>query len=187
MAELEELRAQLHQVGIGRAHDPLKFEASRDEFVYTITIISNGGDNNAAEPIHTLARATLDTGCDDNWVSTQIINRAGLQGMVTEPNPEDMSPGEHLSFSGHPIDTQGCIELTWFMAMPDVSSQRTRTDKFHVFSQLPVDLVLGKAFVKREFILVAKHALGKVKQGVFTDGKQLTQRSTYPMMAKTIG
>lgn len=160
--DLNEIRAQLERTFTQQ--QTVHFNRS-DEFVYNISILSQkDGVQDAASSTH--CRATLDTGCHDNWVSTATIERAGLLSSIgTNTDPE-----EFKSFSGHVMKPQGQIELTFFLAMASGSSQRTRTETFYVFDQLEVDLVLGKGFIAKQFTFVSKHALGLVKQGKFTQG-----------------
>lgn len=163
--DLEEIRAQLERSFTQQK--PLEFSQS-EEFVYNISILSReGGAQDAASSTH--CRATLDTGCHDNWVSTGIVERAVLQDSIITITDSD----EFKSFSGHPMEPQGQIELTFFLATASGSSQQTRTETFYVFDQLPVDLVLGKGFIAKQFTLVSNHALGLVRQGKFTQGQYL--------------
>lgn len=141
-----------------------------DEWIYTVTIICMNQDSRI-EPSHSPARAMLDTGSHDNWVSRSIINRAGLEWRVAEVDVDGIEAT--LSFTGEKMTPQGLIELTWFMTMPNMNGQQTNSAYFYVYEELPVDLVLGKAFIKQKFTLVSKYALGKVKQGSFTRGKLL--------------
>ncbi|KAI7786987.1 hypothetical protein LA080_001779 [Diaporthe eres] len=158
--DLKEIRAQLERTFTQQM--PLEFNQS-DGFVYNISILSReDGVHDAASSTH--CRATLDTGCHDNWVSTGIIERADLQGSIIAITDSD----QFKSFSGHVMEPQGQIELTFFLATVSASSQQTRTETFYVFDQLPVDLVLGKGFIAKQFTLVSKHALGLVRQGKFT-------------------
>lgn len=163
--DLDKIHAQLERTSA--QHKMFEFNRS-DEFVYNISILS-GKDSVRDGASSTRCRATLDTGCHDNWVSTVIIERADLHdsiGSITDPNA-------FKSFSGHAMEPQGQVELTFFLAMASGSSQQTRTETFYVFDQLPVDLVLGKGFITKQFTLVSKHALGLVKQGKFTQGLYL--------------
>lgn len=163
-AALGRLQTQLD--GLKISQSPLKFNPSED-YVYTITIISE--NDCETEPGHTLARATLDTGCHDNWVSMAVLMRGKLDGKIMEFIDDQAE--ESISFSGHSMRPQGTIDLTWFMATPSANGQRTKSDSFYVFDGLPVDIVLGRAFVQKEFIFVSKYALGQVKQGKFTPGE----------------
>lgn len=166
--DLKEIRAQLERTFTQQK--PLEFSQS-DEFVYNISILSReDGVHDAASSTH--CRATLDTGCHDNWVSTGIIERADLQDSTITITDSD----QFESFSGHSMEPQGQIELTFFLATASGSSQQTRTETFYVFDKLPVDLVLGKGFIAKQFALVSKHALGLVRQGKFTQGLYLTTR-----------
>lgn len=163
--DLEETRAQLERSFTQQK--PLEFSQS-EEFVYNISILSQEDSaHDAAASTH--CRATLDTGCHDNWVSTGIIKRAVLQDSIVAITDSD----KFKSFSGHPMEPQGRIELTFFLATASGSSQQTRTEPFYVFDQLPVDLVLGKGFIAKQFTLVSNHALGLVRQGKFTQGLYL--------------
>lgn len=163
--DLKEIRAQLERTFTQQK--PLEFSQS-DEFVYNISILSReDGAHDAASSTH--CRATLDTGCHDNWVSIGIIKRADLQDSIITITDSD----KFESFSGHTMEPQGQIELTFFLATASGSSQQTRTEAFYVFDQLPVDLVLGKGFIAKQFTLVSKHALGLVRQGKFTQGLYL--------------
>lgn len=163
--DLKEIRAQLERTFTQQK--PLEFGQS-EEFVYNISILSReDGVHDAASSTH--CRATLDTGCHDNWVSTGIVERADLQGSIVTVTDSD----QFESFSGHTMEPQGQIELTFFLATASGSSQQTRTETFYVFDQLPVDLVLGKGFIAKQFALVSKHALGLVRQGKFTQGLYL--------------
>lgn len=122
--DLNDIRAQLRRTELGRTgtqQKALKFNQS-DEFVHNISILGRT-DSARDAAFSTHCRATLDTACHDNWVSTTIVERAGLLGtvgMIADADAYD-------SFSGHAMEPQGQIELTFFLAAADGSSQQTRT------------------------------------------------------------
>lgn len=163
--DLENMEIQLERTFTQQEMSMFNLKQS-DEFVYDMSILSWKDSVEGAAWARTYCRATLDTACDDNWVSTSTIERANLRDsveVITEPDAFG-------SFSGHVMVPQGQVELTFFLDMASGSSQQTRTEAFYVFDQLPVDLVLGKGFIAKQFTLVSKHALGLVKTSKLTKG-----------------
>lgn len=159
---LESIRKQMQQSFMQQKM--LEFQQS-DEFVYDISILGREDNEEGPDSI-TPCRAILDTGCHGNWVATRVVEQAGLQDSVEEKEGSDVFE----TFSGNTIEPQGKIELTFFLATATTSSQKTRTETFNVFDQLPVELVLGKEFIVKQFTVVSKHALGLIKQGKLTAG-----------------
>lgn len=162
-AALKELKTQLE--ASEKRHTTLQFNTSDDsgDFECSITILHQKHVDDDVG--HTQARATLDSGCDDNWVSMSVISRARLEDHISELEHQNI----FKSFSGHLMQPLGFIQLTWFMT--HVNKRLTRQDAFYVYDKLPVDLILGKQFIQHEFMLVSRMGLGLIKQGKFTPGK----------------
>lgn len=164
--DLEKLRAELERKSAQQKM--FEFDQS-DGFVYNISILSRkDGVRDAAPSTH--CRATLDTACDENWASKAIIERADLHGNIGVV----MDPDAFGSSSGHTKELQGQVQLTFYPAKTSEDSQQTRTETFYVFHQLPVDVVLVKGFISKQFTLVSKHALGLVRHDKFTQGPYLS-------------
>ena len=162
-AGLKELRGFLHNSKL-RQHTFVP--SSSEEFTYHISILNL--ENDTAETVKTLAMATLDTGCHDNWISVSVIKRAKLDKKIVPVEETEIFE----SFSGHTMRPQGKVQVTFVLEMANGTPQQSRMETFNVFEALPVDLVLGKGFIAQQFTLISKFALGLVKQGRFTPGNK---------------
>ena len=58
--------------------------SERDRFSFSAIIVGSRD----GEIEHTVARAKLDTGCDDNWISEDLLIRAGLMGSMKSVESE---------------------------------------------------------------------------------------------------
>lgn len=129
-----------------------------DGFSFTATILvphQNGFER-------TLGRAQLDSGCDDNWVSSELLSRAGLLDQVQEL---DKKP-HYLGFDGESSGAAGSIDLTWRAN----NSSVTRKTTFLVHNSAPFDMVLGKRFMTQERLfefnkLALTPLMGKLSKG----------------------
>ncbi|KAL2011661.1 hypothetical protein VTN00DRAFT_4379 [Thermoascus crustaceus] len=136
-----------------------------DGFSFTATILvphQNGFER-------TLGRGQLDSGCDDNWVSSELLSRAGLLDQVQEL---DEKP-HYLGFGGESSGAAGIIDLTWRAN----NSSVTRTTTFFVHSSAPFDMVLGKRFMTQERLfefnkLALAPLMGKLSKEEFLDIEQ---------------
>lgn len=54
-------------------------------------------------------RGTLDSGCEDNWISLDILKRAGMASLVARATQDKIYTG----FGGQNIEPQGTISITW--------------------------------------------------------------------------
>ncbi|KAL9627845.1 MAG: hypothetical protein Q9204_006293, partial [Flavoplaca sp. TL-2023a] len=80
--------------------------SERDRFSFSATIV--GSHDGVIE--HTVARAKMGTGCDDNWISEDLLIRAGLMGSMKPVELEDV----FLGFGGVAFTPLGAMEITRF-------------------------------------------------------------------------
>ena len=86
----------------------------------------------------------LDSGCDDNWVALEFVQRAALESQIRR----DIQIRNYAGFGGHHVRPVGEISLTWFAN----NARKTRYTKFLVVKDGPFDLLLGKHFLFKESI-----------------------------------
>ncbi|KAL2004214.1 hypothetical protein VTN02DRAFT_5357 [Thermoascus thermophilus] len=136
-----------------------------DGFSFTATILvprPNGFER-------TLGRAQLVSGCDDNWVSSALLSRAGLLDQVQEL---DQKP-HRLRLGAESSGAAGSIVLTWRANNSSVTRQMT----FLVHRSAPFDMVLGRRFMKQERLfelnqLVLTPLTGQLSKEEFLDLEQ---------------
>lgn len=136
---------------------------SANPFAFTATILPpHEHDEQPA-----LARGRLDSGCEDNWLSADIVQRVRMSHFVEEL---EWTP-TYTGFNGAEFQASGKIEVTWYAANAGMS----RKTMFFVLEEGPFDMILGHKFIVAESIFVFdKPALiGVLKQSKLTKGKPL--------------
>jgi hypothetical protein len=136
-----------------------------DPFCFSATIILPG----ETESKHTVIRGKLDSGCDEDWISSEIIRRAALEAYVL---PLEY-PETYIGFGGQPFQPSGTIKITWYAS----NAGMTRETTFLVHSDVPFDMVLGKIFIKEQSVFVFDKAALALRQGRFTRGKPTSPTS----------
>jgi hypothetical protein len=129
-----------------------------DPFSFSATIIRAHEE----ESEHTVARGRLDSGCDEDWISTEILERAGLKPEIKAIE----IPMTYTAFSGQSFKPIGTIDIKWYAVNAGLSRKTT----FLVHDAVPFDMVLGKVFIKEESIFVFNKPALALRQGRFTKG-----------------
>lgn len=129
-----------------------------DPFSFTATILHpNGGGSD-----HTIARGKLDSGCDENWISTEVLARGGFEEQVRAIE----IPPTYIAFGGQAFEPKGEIDITWYAVNAGMSKKTT----FLVHDQVPFDMVLGRVFIKNESVFVFKKPALALRHGRFSKG-----------------
>lgn len=113
----------------------------RDRFSFLATIVGN----HRGETEHIVARAKMDTGCEDNWISEAILKRCGLTvSLETVESKESF-----LGFGGAAFEPLGTVEITWF----GVTTAKSWKNRFLVHREGPFDMVLGSMWITEDSLL----------------------------------
>ncbi|KAM5345681.1 hypothetical protein ACJ41O_011542 [Fusarium nematophilum] len=128
---LEEASKRLHELsmmGTGRS------------FLFPLVILPDDLQAPASTPFH----VKLDTGCELNWISARVLERAQLEGKQEEL----MSAKAWLGFNGDSdlVVPKATITLTWC----SVNAAYTHRHEFLVHDDVPFDVVLGSEFIIEE-------------------------------------
>ena len=96
------------------------------------------------------ARAIADTGCHDNWISMDVLERAKM-------NDQIRSLPRALRFEGFAslVEARSEVELTIIAANTSFS----RRIWFYVHDDPPFDMVLGREYLKKNMFAFYKPAL----------------------------
>lgn len=85
---------------------------------------------------NTVARVQLDTGCQENWIRQELVDRAELQESIQSVD----EPRIYSGFGGTFLTPIGRIQITWFSE----NESLTRISDFLVHGDVPFDAVLGR-------------------------------------------
>ncbi|KAK1509102.1 uncharacterized protein CCOS01_15618 [Colletotrichum costaricense] len=121
---IEELRTAL-QSAIGRFQG-----CDRNRVVFPFVIPKQGAND-------VIARVILDTGAQDNWINTRILERAN----VTYDEVE--GAGNYVGAGGSHFTPLGQAQLTWYSENQALS----KVSCFLVHSDLPCDVILGSKYI----------------------------------------
>ena len=110
-------------------------------------------------------RGILDTGCEDNWISLDIIKRGGMVSSMVRGKNENIYTG----FGGKNIEPMGTITITWYAN----KASKTRQTIFLVEEKGPFDILLGRKFIFSENIFMFNQAALVLRAAPITDGKIL--------------
>ncbi|KAI4223946.1 MAG: hypothetical protein LQ349_007331 [Xanthoria aureola] len=116
--------------------------SERDRFSFSATLV--GQSNGEVE--HLVARAKMDTGCEDNWISEEILTRACLLQLVV-PVETDHT---FLGFGGAAFEPLGRVEITWF----GVNKAKSWKNLFFVHRDGPFDMVLGSTWITEDSLMM---------------------------------
>ncbi|KAK8041639.1 hypothetical protein PG993_006162 [Apiospora rasikravindrae] len=86
---------------------------------------------------NTMGQIILDTGARDNWISSNLVGRAGLQPQATE------NAHSYIGAGGARFSPLGEVKITWYSQ----NQALTRECVFLVLDQLPVDASVGSSYV----------------------------------------
>ena len=105
----------------------------------------------------------MDTGCDEDWVSMEIIKRAHLENQVAR-NPDSRI---YVGFGGKHIESKHKVKITWYAN----NSTKTRQTEFLIAEQGPFDLLIGKKFIFSENIFIFNQAALVLRAAPISDRK----------------
>ncbi|KAL8641797.1 MAG: hypothetical protein Q9226_008586 [Calogaya cf. arnoldii] len=135
--------------------------SDRDRFTFSATIV---GDRDG-EVEHVVARAKMDTGCVDNWVSEELLIRAGLVGSLQPVASSDT----FLGFGGAAFEPLGTMEITWF----GVNTAKSWKNVFLVHRDGPFDMVLGETWITEDSLLTLSQPALALRMTDFTKEERL--------------
>lgn len=157
-ANLEELSKRLREEAAKVSQVPKMRPNLSDPFAITATIIRPHEE----ESEHTAVRVQLDSGCQDDWISTKVVERAGLEPDVRQLEDE----ATFIGFGGQCLKPRGIVDVTWFAK----NAATSRTTSFFVHDQVPFDMLLGRVFIKEESIFMLNEPALALRQSEFTKG-----------------
>ncbi|KAL9631982.1 MAG: hypothetical protein Q9204_003986 [Flavoplaca sp. TL-2023a] len=140
--------------------------SERDRFSFSATIV--GSRDGRIE--HTAARAKMDTGCDDNWISEDLLIRAGLMGLMEPVDSEEIFVG----FGGAEFKPLGAMKITWFR----INTSKSWKDYFLVHRDGPFDMVLGGTWITENGLLTLSQPAMALRMTNFTKGKYMVSRQS---------
>lgn len=112
--------------------EPACVSAEPDSGTFSATIlIANERDTKEV-----VCRSKIDSGCEDNWISADVLARAKLVDKVVEIKKKKA----FTHFSGHHVVPTGMVDITWYASNTAMSRRTT----FLVHPTVPFDLVLGR-------------------------------------------
>ena len=112
---------------------------------------------------HIVGRGLLDSGCDDNWITLDVVKRAGLESLMQK----EAYNRTFVGFGGHGVKPIGKIDITWFAN----NSPKTRRTACYVAKDGPFDVLLGKHFIFGESIFRFDSEALVLKFPKLTEGK----------------
>lgn len=133
---VEQLRKALEAI-------PGNLEPTNDPFGFTANLLHAHRKDELPIP----ACAKLDTQSSENWISSGLVTRAGLENDVL---PCEESGYLYRGFGGGTFQPAGKIEVTWTRN----SAKSWKTIFLVHDSGAPFDLVLGKSFIIEEGLFV---------------------------------
>ena len=157
----ERLQISIADSELGMIQQP-KAE-DRDPFSFSATILRSNEDRVE----HTVARAKMDTGCDENWISIRILDRAGLMEKLEPVESKETYTG----FGGESFEPIEKIDITWY----GFNTANSRTNTFLVHQKDPFDMVLGSIWITEDSILTLNKPALALRMSKFTKGNVETQ------------
>ena len=128
-------------------------------FSFSATILSP----RAADSENTVVRGKFDTACDENWISTEVLDRAG-GGNDLELIEIERS---YFAFGGQELRPLGEIDVTWYAE----NAGKSRKTKFLAHPEVPFDMVLGSLFIAEESIFMFNKPVLALRMSKFTKSK----------------
>lgn len=110
-------------------YDPFSFEAA--------VIHPHSQDSG-----RTFVHAKLDSGCEDDWIALEILERASMENQVNELDVRV----SYVAFGGQRFEPLGIIDVTWY----PTNSGKSRQTRFLVHREVPFDVVLGRRWILEE-------------------------------------
>lgn len=150
----EDPSARATSLSLSQQASPL----DRDRFSFSATIVGR----KHGEIEHTVARAKMDTGCENNWISEELLIRAGLMESMETVE----STATFLGFGGAAFEPLGKMEITWF----GVNTTKSCKNHFLVHREGPFDMVLGSTWIAEESVLTLSQPALALRMTGFTKG-----------------
>lgn len=125
-----------------KTHGTLGFamkDLIRQNFTRNATIVVDKGTGTFPDRVHYVhVRAKMDTGCNDNLVTIDLIKKAAIDLSKLRAIPGD----EEISLTG--LDNAKCTplyetDLTWYQD----GDMKMRESRFYVVNQGPFDMLIG--------------------------------------------
>lgn len=130
-------------------HDPFSFEAA---------IIHPHSQDSGRTFVH----AKLDTGCEDDWIALEILERASMDNQVNELDVMI----SYVAFGGQKFEPLGTIDVTWY----PTNSGKSRQTRFLVHREVPFDVVLGRRWILEEGWSFFERPAMALRMGKFSKG-----------------
>ena len=111
----------------------------KQDFTRNATIVVDNGTGTLPERLqYAHVRAKMDTGCNDNLITMDLIQKAGIDKSMLSNIPDD----EAIELHG--LNNAKCIvlyaiDLTWYQD----GDMKMRQSKFYVVEDGPFDMLLG--------------------------------------------
>lgn len=135
--------------------------SERDRFTFSATIVGH----HRGKIEHIVARAKMDTGCEDNWISKAILERGELIGSLEPVKSKET----FLGFGGAAFEPLGTMEITWF----GVNTSKSWKNQFLVHRDGPFDMVLGSRWITEDSLLTLGQPALALRMTDFTKGGYL--------------
>lgn len=129
---------------------------------FTFNIISQGATLGT-----TTAKIQIDTGCEQNWIRTDIVVRAGLSVAVT---PTEDS-GTYCGFGGNQVTPTGQVVVIWFSE----NERLTRESIFLMHPDVPFDAILGRKSLVEDAGVAFSNPLLALRHSNLSKGKSLCE------------
>lgn len=165
------LNSEQHHTGLSDLADKLQSMTERnaskttdwrpdtaDQFSFSATILSPHVEDSE----YAVARGKFDTGCDENWISMDVLQRAGIGHCLDSIETKR----SYVAFGGQEFEPSGQIEVTWYAE----NAGKSRKTTFLVHDHVPFDIVLGRIFIAEESIFVFSKPELALRMGKFTKG-----------------
>ena len=131
---------------------------STDPFTFSATIMQTDTDSVG----YTVIRGRLDSGCEDDWISSDALKRANLEGKV-KPLQNSRT---YMGF-GDEVKPTGEVDIIWFAT----NAGKSHLTTFLVYKgEALFDMVLGRVFIAKEAMFVFNRPAIALRQGKFTRG-----------------
>ncbi|KAL8888379.1 MAG: hypothetical protein Q9215_004175 [Flavoplaca cf. flavocitrina] len=130
--------------------------------------IHAGLDNLLSSMQFSEAKINIDTGCDDNWISEDLLIHAGLMGAMEPVELEEAFVG----FGGAEFKPLGALKITWF----GINTSKSWKNHFLVHRDGPFDMVLGSTWIEEDSLLTFSQPALALRMTNFTKGKYIVSR-----------
>ena len=111
-------------------------------------------------------QAKLDTGCEDNWIALEILERASMKKQMNELDVRV----SYIAFGGQIFEPLGMVDVTWY----PTNSGRSRQTRFLVHREGPFDMVLGRQWYLEEGWSISGQPAMGLRMGRFSKGNLIT-------------